>query len=119
MRDILSIFMFGEHIIGMMEIEKIESLTSPERLKNSILKTCKNCGLNVVGEKYHKFDKPEGITYCFILSQSHLIIHSWPEESKLLFDIFTCTDDNIGENYVVQLSKELGGKIISLKKVKL
>jgi len=110
---------FGEHIIGMMEIKEKESLTSQEKLKNSILKICKNCGLNIVGEKYHKFDKPGGITYCFILSQSHLIIHSWPEESKLFFDIFTCTNDKKGEDCVMQLSKEFGGKIISLKKIKL
>ncbi|MAE42755.1 hypothetical protein CMO93_03215 [Candidatus Woesearchaeota archaeon] len=111
--------MLGEHIIGVIEINDGDILTSEEKLRDLVLKACKLCGLNVVGEKYHVFNNPKGITYCFILSQSHFIIHSWPEKSKLLFDIFTCNIDRNPEEYVEALADQLNGKITSLKRIKI
>ena len=111
--------MFGEYIIGVIEINDRTMLTSPEKLKHVILKICKKCKLNVVGEKYHVFGNPKGITYCFILSQSHLVVHTWPEESKLLFDIFTCSHDKNSEKCARALAEKLNGRIISLKRIKI
>lgn len=111
--------MLGNHIIGTIETKDNAILTSQERLREVILKACKKCGLNVVGEKYHVFENPKGITYCLILSQSHLILHSWPEESKLLFDLFTCRDEKSGEECILELSASLNGKVLSIKKIKI
>ena len=111
--------MFGEHVIGIMEVRDQIVLTSPQKLKYFVLKACKSCKFNVVKEKYHLFDNPKGITYCFILSQSHFIIHSWPEDFKLLFDIFTCSEEKNSEKCVKVLAAELNGKIVSIKKLKI
>ncbi len=110
--------MFGEQIIGVMEVNDQVVLTSPEKLKYFVLRACESCSFNVVGEKYHLFDSPKGITYCFILSQSHFIIHSWPEDSKLVFNLFTCSEEKNSEKCVEALAAELNGKIVSIKKLK-
>lgn len=46
-------------------------------------------GLMVVERCSYKFS-PSGITYVAILSQSHLVIHTWPESKLLHVDIASC-----------------------------
>ena len=109
----------GEHTIGIIEIKNQKVLNSQKNLRDIILKAFTTCGLNVVEEKYHIFDNPKAITYCFILSQSHFIIHTWPEESKLLFDLFTCTNNKNSRECIKVLAEQLNGNIISMKKLKI
>jgi S-adenosylmethionine decarboxylase len=39
----------------------------------------------------HKFD-PQGITAVALLSESHISIHTWPEDSSCAVDVYTCGD---------------------------
>ena len=42
---------------------------------------------------YHKFDGfPGAFTCLYLLSESHLSIHTWPEENYVALDCFTCGD---------------------------
>jgi S-adenosylmethionine decarboxylase len=34
---------------------------------------------------------PQGITACAIVSESHLALHSWPEEGRLFVDVASCS----------------------------
>ncbi|HIP72930.1 MAG TPA: hypothetical protein EYH05_16240 [Anaerolineae bacterium] len=64
----------------LTDIEKIRQL-SLEFLDRSSLIVVKQCGL--------KFE-PQGITLVFILSSSHLVVHTWPENKYLHMDIMRC-----------------------------
>jgi len=50
----------------------------------------KEFNLKVVDQGKHKFTN-DGFTKFWILSQSHLIIHSWPEDNALHIDLMTCS----------------------------
>ncbi len=45
--------------------------------------------LTVVWEKYFEFEK-NSFTLAFLLAESHLTIHTWPEENYISIDIFVC-----------------------------
>ncbi|MFA6007409.1 MAG: S-adenosylmethionine decarboxylase [Candidatus Shapirobacteria bacterium] len=47
--------------------------------------------LNVVSTTKHYFPSHDGLTKIYVLSQSHLVIHTWPEFSALHFDLMTCS----------------------------
>ena len=47
--------------------------------------------LTVVSESQHLFPKYGGLTKVYILSQSHLVVHTWPEFSSIHFDLMTCS----------------------------
>lgn len=47
------------------------------------------CQTNIIKMDYHEFE-PEGITIIAILADSHAILHTWPEESFVMVEIFTC-----------------------------
>jgi S-adenosylmethionine decarboxylase len=50
-------------------------------------------GATVLKTVVHKFD-PQGITAICLLSESHISIHTWPEEGKAALDVYTCGSAN-------------------------
>ena len=68
-----------------------------------------NFKLKVVNQSKHEFTN-DGLTKCWILSQSHLIIHSWPENNALHIDMMTCSSfvvtSKILKNYLTDFSIE-------------
>ena len=56
-----------------------------EMLEQAIIKG-KMTLLNLIT---HKFE-PQGITVVALLSESHISIHTWPEQSCCAVDVYTC-----------------------------
>jgi S-adenosylmethionine decarboxylase proenzyme len=52
-------------------------------------------GLNIVGDVFHQF-QPQGVTGTVLLAESHLAIHTWPEEKFVTVDVYVCNymEDN-------------------------
>jgi S-adenosylmethionine decarboxylase len=50
-------------------------------------------GASVIKTISHKFE-PQGITGICLLSESHISIHTWPEEGKASLDVYTCGSAN-------------------------
>lgn len=53
-------------------------------------KFIKMLNLRVLKKSYYDF-KPFGVTILYVLSASHLSIHTWPENNYLHLDLFVCT----------------------------
>ncbi|MCC7419398.1 MAG: adenosylmethionine decarboxylase [Planctomycetaceae bacterium] len=48
-------------------------------------------GLHVVGApQWHRFPAPGGVTGMYLLSESHLACHTWPESGFATFNLFCC-----------------------------
>ena len=57
--------------------------------------------LNLVSNKF----EPQGVTAIALLAESHLSIHTWPEEKYSAVDIFTCGQNmkpDISCKYLIQ-----------------
>jgi len=63
-------------------------------------------GATVVETIFKKFD-PQGVTVLTLLSESHISIHTWPEDGNAAVDIFTCGDCNpkIGCDIIIEQLK--------------
>jgi S-adenosylmethionine decarboxylase len=63
-------------------------------------------GATVLETVYKKFD-PQGVTVLCLLSESHISIHTWPEEGKAACDVYTCGDCNpkIGCDIIIEQLK--------------
>jgi S-adenosylmethionine decarboxylase len=46
--------------------------------------------LRVVGERWHQFPEPGGVTFLYLLRESHLAAHSYPETGLLTLNLFCC-----------------------------
>ena len=60
---------------------------------------CDMSGYKILGELDHKFE-PEGHTFLFLLSESHLSVHTFPERKYLSFDLYTCREYSDNTTYI-------------------
>jgi S-adenosylmethionine decarboxylase len=80
----------GTHIIiDIYDIENTESLKFTDNIITILNNIVNKFNLNVVGKAIHQFE-PFGVTGVYILSESHLSIHTFVEEKKISMDLYTC-----------------------------
>ncbi len=79
-------------------------------LRQVMMEAATRCGATVVGENFVKF-QPQGVTGVLVLSESHLSIHTYPEEGFAAVDCYTCgetVDPQVACDY---LAGVLGGTV--------
>ena len=47
-------------------------------------------GLTPVGCLFHAFAQGGGVTGVVVLAESHLCVHTWPEEAYVTLDVYVC-----------------------------
>lgn len=61
-----------------------------ERLIKKLLHDAAYCAkMTVLNSMTYKF-YPQGVTGIVMLAESHISIHTWPEDSKAAVDVYTC-----------------------------
>jgi len=96
----------GTHIIlDIYEIENNEILKYNNTIIEILNKIIKEFKLNIVNSAFYQFE-PFGVTGVYVLSESHLSIHTFVEERKVALDLYTCRTFNepmIIINYIKDL----------------
>lgn len=71
------------------------SLNQASSLRMLCMNAATESGLNIVGDVFHQF-QPQGVTGTVLLAESHLAIHTWPEEGFVTVDVYVCNylEDN-------------------------
>ena len=90
----------GKHMIcDLKNIQNKELLNEVDKLHEILGLICRDYQFQVI-EKIHKVFHPEGCTILYLLSESHLSIHTFPERNFLSFDIYTCREYNCNKEYL-------------------
>ena len=80
----------GKHMICDFKGIKNTTLLNDRSELNAILKNiCNRHDFQILNEVEHQFT-PQGCSILFLLSESHLSIHTFPEKNHMSFDIYTC-----------------------------
>lgn len=77
------------HFSATLKLEKLSD--SLEFIEDLGMGMINGLGLNVVKKVNNKFE-PIGRTLIYLLSESHLAIHTWPEYNTLHIDLLSCKD---------------------------
>lgn len=84
-------------------------MTDAGRLRQTCLDLVHASGLTVVGELFHAFpglgDEPGGVTGTVLLAESHLALHTWPEQQAVTLDVYVCnfsTDNSDKANALLE-----------------
>ena len=67
------------------------SLNQASSLRMLCMNAATASGLDIVGDLFHQF-QPRGVTGTMLLADSHLAIHTWPEEGFVTVDVYVCND---------------------------
>jgi S-adenosylmethionine decarboxylase proenzyme len=65
-------------------------MLEPEALRAACLAAVRQAGLQAVGELFHRFPAPGGVTGVVLLAESHLAVHTWPELAAVTLDVYVC-----------------------------
>ena len=69
-------------------------LVDERRLGEWCLQAVAACGLQSVGQLLHRFPDtlhgPGGVTATVLLAESHLCVHTWPEQRCVTLDVYVC-----------------------------
>ena len=74
------------------------AMTDPAALRSLCMQAVAANGLQAVGELFHRFPPPGGVTGVVLLAESHLAVHTWPELGAVTLDVYVCNlgSDNSG-----------------------
>jgi S-adenosylmethionine/arginine decarboxylase-like enzyme len=101
----------GKHLLcDFKNITNSNLLNSKLELKLMCKDLCIENKFTILGEVDYEFF-PQGCSFLFLLSESHLSVHTFPERNHLAFDLYTCKQYNDNEIYIsifLDMCKKLG-----------
>jgi S-adenosylmethionine decarboxylase len=75
-------------------------LTDADRLGKWCVEAVRAVGLQPVNQLFHTFpgvgDGPGGVTATVLLAESHVCLHTWPEQKAVTADVYVC---NFGDDH--------------------
>ena len=91
----------GLHLIGDLFGCVCDSrlMNDAKYLEDFCVQQVEAAGLTAVGRLFHSFGEDGGVTGCVVLAESHLSIHTWPEDGYVTLDVYVCSysTDNSGK----------------------
>ncbi|HVZ46978.1 MAG TPA: adenosylmethionine decarboxylase [Ramlibacter sp.] len=88
--------MKGLHLTADLYVCRCDTawLTDVDRLGPWCVEAVKAVGLQVVNQLFHVFPgsnaSPGGITATVLLAESHVCLHTWPEQKAVTLDVYVC-----------------------------
>ena len=88
--------MHGLHLTADLHDCRCDSLwlLDAARLGVACRSAAQAAGLQVVNEVFHSFPHsahgPGGVTATLLLAESHLCVHTWPEQRAVTLDVYVC-----------------------------
>jgi len=82
--------------------------TRQDTLKNTYTGKQEKAGFNIITMVEHYFE-PQGYTALFLLAESHLAIHTFPEENKSYVELSSCVKKQF--DYFLELLAHERGEI--------
>ena len=87
----------GRHLV--LELWGCQNLNSTSAVESALLQIVDALKLNLLSMNVHPFS-PIGVTGVAIVSESHVVIHTWPELGYAAVDVFTCGEQRNPEDAV-------------------
>lgn len=82
----------GKHLIcDIKGIKNIKSLNDINDLTQLLKDICQKHKFDILKEISYQFE-PIGCSILFLLSESHISIHTFPEKNHISLDLYTCRE---------------------------
>ncbi len=82
----------GRHLL--VDIWTDHYLDNKEKIAEILTKSALAGGATILYSHFHHFEPNFGVSGVLVLAESHISIHSWPEERYAAIDIFMCGHAN-------------------------
>lgn len=109
-------FPYVDHLVFRMYKVPAEIVNSKNNLMRVLGKFCNSHKLKVVDMKTTKF-RGGGLTATFVLANSNLVVHTWPEHNAIHIDLVTCSPVYNKESILDTISDLFRTKYIEMKEI--
>ena len=105
-------------VLYSVDLAQCEGLASldPEKIVSTFASALEGAGAHVVQAVSHSFPGA-GLTSVFILSESHAVLHTWPETGTVNVDIFSCSPRLKSLEVVDELTRLLGARKVTVQAI--
>lgn len=83
---------YGRHVLADISDTPAGLLDDLELLESLLVSAASAEGVTVLGTLKHAF-QPSGVTILLLLAESHVSLHTYPDQGRAFFDAFTCGVD--------------------------
>lgn len=104
----------GKHVLADVWLNEYE-LTA-KTIKQEIENALKISKMSILDSKLHAFT-PEAFTGVWLLAESHLSIHSFPERNYISLDCYTCGNEGDPMAAIQALLATLDVRVANIKQV--
>ena len=89
---------------------------TPAEIASRFCTALRRAGATVVDELSHSFPGT-GLTCVLILSESHAVLHTWPETGTVNIDIFSCSTRLKSLEAIDELSRSFGARSRTVQEI--
>mgnify|MGYP001871534924 CR=1 FL=1 len=106
----------GYHLVIDLFGCNFDQLENTEYIIEMLKKLAEILDTTIITKAFHKF-YPQGFSGALIISESHITIHTWPEDDYTGIDIFTCSKCFDSGKVVAYLKENLIFKKMEIKEI--
>ena len=89
---------------------------APDEIMIAFCAALRRAGATVVRELSHSFPET-GLTCVLILSESHAVLHTWPETGTVNIDIFSCSPRLKSLEAIDELRRAFGAQHVTVQEI--
>lgn len=102
------------HAIGDLVEFDVALAEDPKALEAALVGAAQECGLTPAAPAVVRKFEPQGATAFLLLMESHLSLHTYPEEGVIKADAFTCRPGS-DASVLHALARRLGGRAVRVR----
>jgi S-adenosylmethionine decarboxylase len=106
---------FGTHYIVDGWLACAEILDDAEAVRAALLEAVDKAGATLIELCVHRFS-PIGVTATATLAESHIALHTWPEDGYFAADLFFCGSGD-PKQALLHLTAAMGAQRFSIREV--
>ena len=101
--------------VDLRECEALAALP-PEEVTATFVAALSRAGATIVHAASHTY-AGAGLTCALILSESHAVLHTWPETGTVNIDIFSCSPRLRSLDAIDELRRAFGARRVSVQEI--
>ena len=101
--------------VDLSECAAIRQLTTDE-ISDTFTAALESAGATILRAVSHTFPGA-GLTCALLLSESHAVLHTWPETGTVNLDIFSCSTRLKSLDAIAELGRLFGAGKVSIQEV--
>ena len=105
---------YGKHyLVDLRECDP-ETIAQVAATREVFLEAAREAKATVIGELFHQFE-PVGVSGVLLIAESHVSVHTWPEDCFVSVDIFTCGEEMDAEVAIEVLTRGFRAARVDVK----